>query len=92
MTSDRANAYGRVVATIDDVGAAKLQPPEVDRVREAADTLLFAEDLRDDAARAALEDIEALTEHLAESGRWTEERARRLFEDVAECGPIAHVG
>lgn len=92
MTSDRANAYGRVVTTLDELGATKLQPAEIERVRDAADTLLFAEDLRDDATRSALDDIQALTDHLAETGRWTDDRARRLFEDVAECGPIAHVG
>jgi hypothetical protein len=92
MTSDRAKAYGRVVATIEELGAAKLQPGEVERIRAAADTLLFSEDMSAPEARTALADAEELTEALAASERWTEERAQRLFDDLAECGPVAHVG
>ena len=90
MTSDRAKAYGRIVATIEDVGATKLQPSEVDRIRDAADTLLFSESLDAPGAREALDDVDELTHHLVDSGRWTQERAARLFDDVAECGPVAH--
>lgn len=92
MTSDRAKAYGRVVATIDELGAAKLQEAEVERIRAAADTLLFSEDLSAAGAREALADAEELTQALSESGRWTQERAQRLFADLAECGPVAAVG
>jgi len=53
MTSERATAYGGVIATIEELGAVKLQP--------------------------------------AETGRWTEERAQRLFGDLTECGPVARV-
>jgi len=91
MTSERAKAYGRVVATIEDLAATKLQPWETERVRAAADTLLFSEDLSAPGAREALGDAEDLTRALTESGRWTEERARRLFDDLAECGPVATV-
>ena len=42
MTSERTLAYGLVVRTLDDLGPAKLQPAEQDRIREAADTLIFA--------------------------------------------------
>ena len=73
MNSERTQAYGRVVKTLEDLGPAKLQPAEQDRVRDAADTLIFAADL--DEARAALEDVDALAEHLVASGRWSEERA-----------------
>jgi hypothetical protein len=92
MNSERAQAYGRIVATIEDIGATKLQTAEVERIRAAADTLLFSEDLDAPGARDALADAEALTEALVESDRWTEERAARLFDDLAQCGPIAHVG
>jgi hypothetical protein len=92
MTSDRAQAYGRIVATIEDLGATKLQPAEVQRIRDAADTLLFSETLDAPGAREALDDVEALTDHLVDSDRWTAERAARLFDDVAECGPVAPVG
>ena len=88
MTSERATAYGRVVATIDDLGATKLQDHEVQRLRDAADTLLFSETLDAPGARAALDDVEDLTHALMDSGRWTQERAQRLFDDVAECGPV----
>ena len=42
MTSERTHAYGRVVKTLDDLGPTKLQPGELERVRDAADTLIFA--------------------------------------------------
>ena len=89
MTADRTRAYGRVVKTLDDIGPAKLQPAEQARIREAADTLIFAAD--PDEAFAALEDVDALAGHLAASGRWTAERAQRLLDDLVACGPVAPV-
>ena len=88
MNSERATAYGRVVATIEDIGATKLQSSEIERIRQAADTLLFSETLDAPGAREALDDVEELTTHLVESERWTLERANRLFDDVAETGPV----
>jgi hypothetical protein len=90
MNSERTHAYGRVVKTLDDLGPAKLHASEQDRVREAADTLIFAAGL--DEARDALRDIEALAAHLVESGRWTEERVDELVDDLLACGPLAPVG
>jgi hypothetical protein len=89
MTSDRTQAYGRVVKTLEDVGPTKLQRAEVERVREAADTLIFADNL--DEARATLEDVEALFEHLVASDRWTPERADQLVSDLLACGPVTAV-
>jgi hypothetical protein len=89
MTSDRTQAYGRVVKTLEDIGPAKLQPAEQDRIREAADNLIFATDL--DEARTALEDVDALVEHLVTSGRWTSERAEQLAADLLACGPVTPV-
>jgi hypothetical protein len=89
MTSNRTQAYGRVVKTLDDVGPAKLLPAEQDRIREAADTLIFAAEPEE--ARAALEDVEALAEHLVGTERWTAERAQQLVQDVTDCGPVAPV-
>jgi hypothetical protein len=89
MTSDRTQAYGRVVRTLEDLGPAKLLPAEQDRIREAADTLIFAADLEE--ARAALADIDALVEHLVASGRWTAERAEQLAADLLACGPVTPV-
>ena len=56
---------------------------------EAADSLIFAVDL--DEAREALADVEALTEHLVATGRWTAERAEQLGDDLLACGPVAPV-
>src|SRR5919201_6008680 len=89
MTTERTQAYGRVIKTLEDLGPAKLQAAEQDRIREAADTLIFAADL--DEARAALEDVDALAEHLVASGRWSEERAKQLVDDVLACGPVTTV-
>ena len=89
MTSDRTQAYGRVVKTLEDLGPAKLQPAEQDRIREAADTLIFSADTED--ARATVEDVEALVEHLVASGRWTSERAEQLAADLLACGPVTPV-
>ena len=92
MTSERAQAYGRVVRTLDDLSATKLNAAEQDRIRDAADTLLFSEDPTDEAPRHALDDVEALTRHLTDSSRWTEQRAQQLLDDVTACGPLAAVG
>jgi hypothetical protein len=89
MTADRTQAYGRVIKTLEDLGPAKLQPAEQERIREAADTLIFASD-RDDAF-LALADVEALSAHLVASGRWTTERADQLAADLIACGPVTPV-
>ena len=90
MTSERTQAYGRVVKTLEDLGPTKLQPAEMDRVREAADILIFASEVEE--TRTAMADIEALTDHLVASDRWSEERAQQLVDDLFACGPVAPVG
>jgi hypothetical protein len=90
MNTERTQAYGRIVKTLEDLGPAKLQPAEQQRVRDAADTLIFATDI--DEARAALEDVDALAEHLVASGRWSDERAQELAGDLMACGPVTAVG
>jgi hypothetical protein len=87
MNSDRTHAYGRVVRTLDDIGPTKLQPAEIDRIRDAADTLIFASTAED--VRPAIADVQALTEHLVGVDRWTEERAEQLLRDLEDCGPAA---
>jgi predicted HAD superfamily phosphohydrolase len=88
MTSERAQAYGRVTATLADVGPTKLQTDEQELVREAADTLLFCEDIHADvSAQEALDDIDELVERLVASERWTPERAEELRRDIEACGP-----
>ena len=52
MTNKHTQAYGRVVQTLDEIGASKLLPAEQARIRDAADTLIFASDLEE--AREAL--------------------------------------
>jgi hypothetical protein len=89
MTSEQAQAYGRIMKTLEDIGPAKLQPAEEQRIRDAADNLLFAADL--DEARSALDDVDALAEHLLGSGRWTTERTAELVQNLQACGPVTPV-
>jgi hypothetical protein len=91
MTSERAQAYGRVTATLADVGPTKLQSSEQDVLRDAADTLLFCEDITAaPAAQDALDRVAELLDTLVTSGRWTPERAQQLRADVEACGPTVH--
>jgi hypothetical protein len=90
MNTDRTQAYGRVVKTLEDLGPAKLQPAELDRVRDAADTLIFASGVEE--TREAMADVDILVEHLVASDRWSEERAAQLVDDLLACGPVAPVG
>jgi hypothetical protein len=89
MNSERTQAYGRVVRTLDDLGPTKLQPGELERVRATADTLIFA--AHPEEVRPALDDVQELAEHLVASGRWTEERAEELLRDIEACGPVASI-
>ena len=92
MTSERAQAYGRVMRTLEQMGPAKLLSHEQDVIREAADTLFFCERVdADPAARDALHAVRLLAERLVESERWTRESAERLAADVAGCGPLLPV-
>ena len=90
MSNERTQAYGRVVKTLEDLGPAKLQPAELDRVRNAADTLIFASGI--DETREAMADIDSLVEHLVASDRWSDERAKQLVDDLLACGPVTAVG
>jgi hypothetical protein len=72
--------------TLEDLGPAKLHDLERQRVRQAADTLLFATP-EDPGAVDALSDIEQLSRFLVDSGRWTSDTAARLAGDVTSCGP-----
>jgi hypothetical protein len=88
MTPERAGAYRRVMQTLDDLAPAKLLGGEQERIRAAADDLIFSRDLRHDAtAREALEDVERLCRVLVDSGRWESVTAMRLADDVSQCGP-----
>ena len=92
MTSERSQAYGRVMRILEDMGPSKLHESERDEVRAVADTLFFAEDLGADAdARDAVTRITALARNLVESQRWLDESARQLLADVLGCGPLQPV-
>jgi hypothetical protein len=76
--------------TLEDMGPSKLLEQEQQRIRYAADNLIFSIDLSTDSeALEALEDVSALCRALIESGRWEPVTAERLAEDVYQCGPAA---
>src|SRR5437870_4822776 len=90
MSPERSNAYRRVMNTLDDIGPTKLLDHEQQRIRYAADNLIFSTDLATDGdAREALADVEALSRTLVESGRWEQVSASRLLDDIAQCGPAS---
>jgi hypothetical protein len=88
MSPERTIAYRRVIQTLAELGPSKLQSAEQERVRFAADTLIFSADLYgDEPAQDALADTEQLCRALVESGRWEQVTAQRLADDVRSCGP-----
>lgn len=90
MNSDRTQAYGRVVKALNDLADSKLHPDEQQIVREAADSLLFCEDMASDpAAELALGELYELTDRLVENDRMSSEATLRLTADVEACGPMA---
>ena len=92
MSPERSNAYRRVMKTLEDLGPSKLLETEQQRIRYAADNLIFAGEVSNDLeAQEALADVEALCAALVESGRWEQATAGRLAEDVYECGPASPV-
>ena len=75
--------------TLRSVGDTKLHSEELDQIREAADALLFSDDIDSGSeAKLALDGVRELALRLAGTGRWTPETADRLLEDVAGCGPV----
>jgi hypothetical protein len=92
MTSDRAQAYGRLMQTIREEGHDTLSAEECTLLREAADALLFCEALADDdEARDGLTRVGELAGDLVGSGRWGPDRAEQLLRDIESCGPLAAV-
>jgi hypothetical protein len=88
MSPERANAYRRVMRTLDDLGPAKLLDREQEAIREAADTLIFSRDLMQDvAAQQAMSEVERLRRALIDNGRWERLTADRLADNVCACGP-----
>jgi hypothetical protein len=87
MTSERSQAYGRVMRRLEDANGVKLHDAEVAIIRDAADTLLFAGSAQEGGAAEAILLVERLMSDLADSDRWTVESAQGLADDVAGCGP-----
>jgi hypothetical protein len=93
VTSRRAEAYGRIVRVLNGPDGQELRPEELERIRSAADSLLFCEDVElDSDARDAADEIADLAVELVESGRWDEDTAEALVSDVLACGPVAFAG
>ena len=88
MTSSRSDAYGRVMQTLDDLGASKFHDHEQAAIREAADTMFFCERLEtDDAALDAMAAVRDLADALMAGDRLLPDTAARLVADVEGCGP-----
>src|SRR3954447_20953794 len=78
MTSNRSDAYGRVMRTLDDLGASKFHEGEQALIRQAADTMFFCERLEtDDAALDAMMAFRELTDALVAGDRLVPETAGR---------------
>jgi hypothetical protein len=93
VTSERAQAYGRLMRTVRDDGPDALSADERALIREAADALLFCDERAwDDEAREAVTIVGDLAGDLVGSGRWGPERAEQLLRDIESCGPMARVG
>ncbi len=93
VTSRRAEAYGRVVRILNGPDGEELRPEELARIRTAADSLVFCDDVElDSDARDAADEIADLAVELVESGRWDEDTAEALVSDVLACGPVAFAG
>jgi hypothetical protein len=81
------------MTTVRDDGSTALTPDERTVVREAADALLFCENLSwDEDARDGLTRVGDLAGDLVGSGRWGPDRAEQLLRDIESCGPMAAVG
>jgi hypothetical protein len=88
LSPERTQAYRRVIDTLVELGPSKLRGEEQERIRFAADTLIFSSNLAEDSAACdALEDAGKLCAALVESGRWARVTAARLANDLSECGP-----
>jgi hypothetical protein len=88
MSPARTNAYKRVMRTLSDLGPSKLLTDEQDRIRTAADTLIFCSGHDDEqTVDEALTDIDELCADLVASGRWEQVTAERLARDVRDCSP-----
>ncbi len=86
MTSQRANAYGRVMQLLS--ASDSLETKHKDLIREAADALLFCRSIDEspEVMEALVSAIE-LGQRLADQNRWPAHRVEQLAEELSECGP-----
>jgi hypothetical protein len=90
MSPERTQAYKRVMRTLSELGPSKLLDSEQDRVRDAADTLIFSSGLSDEQASIdALADADELCRDLVANGRWERVTAAQLAQDLRGCGARA---
>jgi hypothetical protein len=90
MSPERTQAYKRVIRTLNELGPSKLLASEQERIRDAADTLIFSSGLSDEqAASEALADADELCRDLVASGRWERVTAAQLAQDLRGCGARA---
>ena len=83
MNATRAEAYGRVVKTLEDLSDSKLHEDELQIVRDAADALFFCEDMNaDPSAEQSLAKHYELMDRLVESERVQAETTEKLTADV----------
>ena len=80
MNATRAEAYGRVVKTLEDLSDSKLHEDELQIVRDAADALFFCEDMNaDPSAEQSLAKHYELMDRLVESERVQTETTEKLI-------------
>jgi hypothetical protein len=92
MTSERAEAYGRLMRRLRTPKGLGLMPHEEQQIREAADALLFCNgDWSDRQTLAALADAVRMIESLVRVGRWRDGAAKVLIRDLEACGPLTPV-
>ena len=72
--------------TLADIGPSKLHADEQELIREAADTLFFADD---SSGAQALDRADELASRLVDSGRLLDETAHSLLRDLEDSGPAA---
>lgn len=86
MDGERAQAYGQAMRALAELPRGRLSPNDQAVVREAADALVFCEDLeRDTAATLAL----AAFYDLVLKAEVPPETAAHLTAAVLTCGPLA---
>jgi hypothetical protein len=87
MTRDRALAYSNLMWVLNTAALGELRAAEIERIREAADALVFAKSLYGAPAQLALLDVEDLADALVDDERWPDATASLLVECIADCGP-----